>query len=146
VAPDSPSIKEPMDRTFDAVARRFEPVSSAQAAVGPRRIRVLRVIDKLGYGNRLHGPGVMWLNTLNAFREGRCGRHPLRAAHHPRGARTVREERNRAAPPRPRPLLTLDVRTLCRLIREERIDVLHLHGFGASTFGTIAARITGIPR
>ncbi|HET9299853.1 MAG TPA: glycosyltransferase, partial [Candidatus Polarisedimenticolaceae bacterium] len=37
------------------------------------------------------------------------------------------------------------VRTLCRLIREERIDVLHLHGFGASTLGTIAARITGIP-
>ena len=34
-----------MDRTFDVVARRFEPLSSAQAAVAPRRIRVLRVID-----------------------------------------------------------------------------------------------------
>lgn len=134
-----------MDRTFDVVARRFEPLSSPQAAVAPRRIRVLRVMDKLGYGNRLHGPGVMWLNTLSAFRQGRCDVLPcvLRTTPEVR-ARFAKEgiALRHLAHARYSPWT---VRTLCRLIREERIDVLHLHGFGASTFGTIAARITGIP-
>lgn len=41
-----------------------------------------------------------------------------------------------------------DPRTLSdiiRLIKAEQIHILHLHGYGATTFGRIASRMTGIP-
>jgi len=34
---------------------------------------------------------------------------------------------------------------LIRLIRRERIDILHLHGYGACTWGRIAGHLLGIP-
>lgn len=34
---------------------------------------------------------------------------------------------------------------LLRIIREKRIDILHMHGYGATTFGRIAAGMRGIP-
>ena len=34
---------------------------------------------------------------------------------------------------------------LLRIIRTKRIDILHMHGYGATTFGRIAAGIRGIP-
>jgi glycosyltransferase involved in cell wall biosynthesis len=37
------------------------------------------------------------------------------------------------------------VTTLVRLIRAEGIDLLHLHGYGASDFGRVAGLLTGIP-
>lgn len=34
---------------------------------------------------------------------------------------------------------------LVRLIRERKVDIIHLHGYGASNFGRLASRITGVP-
>jgi glycosyltransferase involved in cell wall biosynthesis len=34
---------------------------------------------------------------------------------------------------------------LLRIIREKRIDILHMHGYGATTFGRIVAGMRGIP-
>ena len=34
---------------------------------------------------------------------------------------------------------------LLRIIRRKRIDILHLHGYGATTFGRIAAGMRGLP-
>lgn len=34
---------------------------------------------------------------------------------------------------------------LLRVIREQQIDLLHLHGYGATTFGRIAAALRGLP-
>jgi glycosyltransferase involved in cell wall biosynthesis len=34
---------------------------------------------------------------------------------------------------------------LLRIIDEKRIDILHLHGYGATTFGRLAAALRGIP-
>jgi glycosyltransferase involved in cell wall biosynthesis len=34
---------------------------------------------------------------------------------------------------------------LLKVIRQKRIDILHLHGYGATTFGRIAAGLRGIP-
>jgi glycosyltransferase involved in cell wall biosynthesis len=110
-----------------------------------RRVRVLRVMDKLGHGDRLHGPGRMWLNTLHAFDRNRFDvtacvlrtTPAIRSQFEAEGVALRHLPHGRLSP---RTLLTL-----CRLIREERIDLLHLHGFGATTFGRMAARITGVP-
>jgi len=115
------------------------------AAPASRPVRVLRVIDKLGHGDRLHGPGRMWLNTLNAFHGDRTDviacvlrtTPRIRGQFEEHGVALRHLAHGRFSP--------WTVRTLCRLIREERIDVLHLHGFGATTFGRIAARIMDIP-
>jgi glycosyltransferase involved in cell wall biosynthesis len=34
---------------------------------------------------------------------------------------------------------------LVRIFRKERVDLVHLHGYGASVFGRLAARIIGVP-
>lgn len=34
---------------------------------------------------------------------------------------------------------------LFRILREERIDILHLHGYGACTWGRVAGHVLGIP-
>jgi len=34
--------------------------------------------------------------------------------------------------------------TLVRLIKEEKADIIHLHGYGASNFGLMAAKMTGV--
>lgn len=34
---------------------------------------------------------------------------------------------------------------LVRIIKKERIDLVHLHGYGATDFGRLAARLTGVP-
>ncbi len=39
----------------------------------------------------------------------------------------------------------LNVWTLARLLRRERIDLVHTHGYFASTFARIAARMAGVP-
>lgn len=35
--------------------------------------------------------------------------------------------------------------TLMRLVRKEKINILHLHGYGAWTFGRIVSLLTGVP-
>lgn len=39
----------------------------------------------------------------------------------------------------------LTLTALLKVIRRKRIDILHLHGYGATTFGRIAAGLRGIP-
>ena len=109
-----------------------------------RPLRVLRVIDRLGYGDRLHGAGRVWLNSLPAFNNGRevipCVlRLPasLERRFAQEGIRLRNLKKGRFNP--------LAIATLYRLIRRERVDVLHLEGYGASTFGRIAGILTGTP-
>lgn len=110
-------------------------------------IRVLLACDRLGYdGNRrLHGAGrlmIDWTRSLVAkgvdvttviLREpGTVGRELQEE-----GLPFVFLDRHQ-----------YDPRTLMdfvELIRERRIDVLHLQAFGASTFGRVAAALTGKP-
>lgn len=114
-----------------------------RAPAAARPIRVLHVTDKLGYDGRLHGVG-RWLAAavpaLNArgltasvcvLRESRGLDRWLAA----QDMAVVTLQRGKA-----------DVRTvrdLCRLIRRDRVDVLHLHGHGASAFGRLAGALTG---
>jgi len=36
------------------------------------------------------------------------------------------------------------VNAIASLVRKEKVDILHLHGYGASNFGQMAARLTGV--
>ncbi len=112
----------------------------------PRRpIRVLRVVDRLGYGMQPHGVGRLWLNSLLVFVGTDCDVIPcvlrlsdeLAAQFQQRGIRLHHLKKGRFDPS--------TIWTLCRFIRRERINVLHLEGFGASTFGRIAGALTGTP-
>jgi glycosyltransferase involved in cell wall biosynthesis len=108
-------------------------------------VNVLWVIDHVCYDGTLHGGGRLYWNVVprfdaNLFRIVPC---MLRASN------TIRE----VFATSPIPVRILDkrkfdpttLRTFLRLIREENIHVMHLHCYGASTFGRLASLITGVP-
>jgi glycosyltransferase involved in cell wall biosynthesis len=119
------------------VNRTVEPAQSSVA----RRMRALWLADKLGYEDRIHGLGRYYLTLMPHMQETDVVPAVLRSTDglarefESRGVRLVRLQYGR-----------LDPRTvvgLVRLIRRQRIDLVHLHGLGASTFGRLAARLTG---
>ena len=105
--------------------------------------RVLWVADKLGYGDRLHGLGAYYKQVVPALPTGSVIPAVLRSTDgiagqlRDAGVELLRLEMGK-----------MDPRTLIGLvglIRREGVDVLHLHGYGASTFGRVAARLAGKP-
>jgi glycosyltransferase involved in cell wall biosynthesis len=109
------------------------------------RTNVLWVIDHVCYDGSLHGGGRLYWNVLPCFDANRfqiiaC---MLRASDE------IREIFTKS----PVPVTILDkgkfdpmtLWTLLRLIKKHRIDVVHLHCYGASTFGRLAAVMTGVP-
>jgi glycosyltransferase involved in cell wall biosynthesis len=109
------------------------------------RINVLWVIDHVCYDGSLHGGGRLYWNVVPRFDPQRYHIVPcfLRAS----------ETLRRVFADAPAPVRILEkgkldvttVWTLLRLIRRERIDVMHLHCYGASSFGRIAGLIAGVP-
>jgi glycosyltransferase involved in cell wall biosynthesis len=109
------------------------------------RINVLWAIDHVCYDGALHGGGRLYWNVVPRFdaRSFRIIPCFLRAS------QTVR----RLFADGPVPVRILDkgkydlstLGTFIRLIKRERIDVLHLHCYAASSFGRLAWWITGVP-
>ncbi len=107
-------------------------------------INVLWVIDHVCYDGELHGGGRLYWNVLPQFSD-RYNIVPcmLRASDEVR--RVFRD-----CPVEPRILdkAKFDPATLwtfLQLIRREKIDVMHLHCYAASTFGRLASALTGVP-
>jgi glycosyltransferase involved in cell wall biosynthesis len=121
------------------------PLLQGNVAHNSSRINVLWVIDHVCYDGSLHGGGRLYWNVLPCFDANRfqiiaC---MLRASD------TIREIFTKS----PVPVAILDkgkfdpmtLWTLLRLIKKHRIDVAHLHCYGASTFGRLAGLMTGVP-
>ena len=109
------------------------------------RLNVLWVIDHVCYDGSLHGGGRLYWNVLQHFDDSRVRVVPYLLRATPEIRRVFRDS--------PVPVGILDkgkfdpstLRTFLRLIKEENIHVMHLHCYGASTFGRLASLLTGVP-
>src|SRR4029450_705582 len=114
--------------------------------ISPRRLNILQVCDHLGWeGSRMHGVKRLfgWMIprfdperfrvSLVSLRKKDLSEETLEQL----GVDITYLERGRFDP------LTLPA--LLHVIDRQRIDVLHLHGYGATTFGRMAAAIRRIP-
>jgi glycosyltransferase involved in cell wall biosynthesis len=125
-------------------ARRPAP-ASAIARSSRSRINVLWVIDHVCYDGNLHGGGRLYWNVLPRFDPDEFRIVPCML----RASDTIRS----VFATSPVPVSILDKRkfdpttlsTFLRLIRGEQIHVMHLHCYGASTFGRLAGVLAGIP-
>ncbi len=109
------------------------------------RINVLWIIDHICYDGSLHGGGRLYWNLLPRFDAESCRVVPclLRAD----------DQIRRLFENSPVPVTILDkgkfdpstLTTILRLIRQEDIDVMHLHCYGAAGFGRLAGPIAGVP-
>jgi len=119
--------------------------SSAEKDRSSAPVNVLWVIDHVCYDGNLHGGGRLYWNVVPRFDSRRVRIVPcfLRSS----------EVLRRVFADAPAPVRILEkgkfdittVWTLLRLIRTERIDVMHLHCYGSSSFGRIAGWIAGVP-
>jgi glycosyltransferase involved in cell wall biosynthesis len=108
-------------------------------------INVLWAIDHVCYDGSLHGGGRLYWNLLPRFdsRRVRITACLLRAS----------PEIRRVFADSPFPVRILDkakfdpttLVSFLRLIRDEQIDVMHLHCYAASTFGRMAGVIANVP-
>lgn len=108
-------------------------------------INVLWVIDHVCYDGSLHGGGRLYWNVVPRFDSSRFRIIPCML----RANETIRNVfANSPAPVRILDKAKFDpttIWTFLQLLRDEKIDVMHLHCYGASTFGRVAGLITGIP-
>lgn len=104
---------------------------------------VLWVADKLGYGDRMHGLGTYYREIVPALPVERVIPAVLRSSDG-----LAREFSRNGVELRRLQRGKLDPRTffdLADLIRREKVDLVHLHGFGSSFFGRLAAAATHRP-
>jgi glycosyltransferase involved in cell wall biosynthesis len=113
------------------------------------KIHVLLANDHLGIGNSIHGVGRLFSLWAPRFDSGRfnitiCILRPrdklgerLEEEFRRMGVEIQFFERGKFDP-----FTLLD---FLRVIREKKIDVMHLQAYGASTFGRLAGAIAGIP-
>lgn len=109
------------------------------------RINVLWVIDHVCYDGQLHGGGRLYWNVIPRFDSKRFNIVPCLL----RADKTIRKLfENGPVNVRFLDKGKHDVTTLwtfLKLIRNEKIHVMHLHCYGASTFGRLAGGLTGVP-
>src|SRR5438093_4478265 len=114
--------------------------------MSPRALNVLQVCDHLGWeGSRMHGVKRLfsWMIprfdpsrfkvSLVSLRRKDLSEETLEA----QGVDITYLHRSKFDP--------LTLRDLLAVIDRQEIDILHLHGYGATTFGRLAAALRGIP-
>ena len=126
--------------------RRTRSAGVSAAAGPPRPLNVLQVCDHLGWdGSRMHGVKRLFAWMIPRFDKTRFNVSLVSLR-----KRDVSEETLDA--------LGIDIEylhrskfdpatlpALLKIIDRRQVDVLHLHGYGATTFGRLAGAIRGIP-
>jgi len=109
------------------------------------RINVLWAIDHVCYDGQLHGGGRLYWNVVPRFDSERFNIIPCLL----RADQTIRRLfKNSPAEVKFLDKGKYDLTTLwtfLRLIKKEKINVMHLHCYGASIFGRLASVLTGVP-
>ncbi|MFX0208429.1 MAG: glycosyltransferase family 4 protein [Candidatus Hodarchaeota archaeon] len=108
------------------------------------KINVLITTDKVGYEGNIHGPGRSFFNIVSGINQERFNvipcilrrRDSLKWMFERKGIRVQYIERGEL-----NPLAFFD---LLRLIRDEKIHILHLNGYRSSILGRLAKTITGV--
>jgi glycosyltransferase involved in cell wall biosynthesis len=110
-----------------------------------KKINVLVAADHAGYNGSIAGVGRYLLNTLPKV-DRKCFKMilvilgdtaSLKTAFKKKGLKLIQLNRKKFDP--------FTLFDFVKLIRAERIDILHLHQYGSSNFGRIAGKITGVP-
>lgn len=110
------------------------------------KINVLHICDKFGVqGSNMHGPARLfswWLPRFNRdrFNVRLCGLRKQDIATNTLEDRGIELSALGKGKFDPSTLISL-----IKIIRQEKIHVLHLHGFGSSDFGILSGILTGIP-
>ncbi len=109
-----------------------------------RTIRVLWIVDHLGYTGFMHGAGRYYLNTISHISRDRFAvdlcmlrpRDDLTELFEQRGIGITHLNRGK-----------LDSRTLLdllRMVRAKKVELIHVHGYGSANFGRMAGALLGI--
>ena len=109
------------------------------------RINVLIVSDHVSYNGRIHGVGMFFYNILpcinkDKYRTVLCVLRSKDSSEDFFKAQDITIKYLGKDKFDPTTLISI-----LKIIKEERVDILHLHGYGASNFGRLAALIMGIP-
>jgi glycosyltransferase involved in cell wall biosynthesis len=107
---------------------------------------ILWLVDHLGFGDKIHGAGMYYLNIIPGFDPARFGIH----------LGILRESKNLMEYAAQRNIQRVhtfgtgkyDPSTICKVLaylRREKISLIHTHGYGSNNFGRIAGKIAGIP-
>lgn len=108
-------------------------------------VRVLIANDHLGWGDALHGVGRYLLNITTRFEAARVRAVPVILRPEPRLSQFFAE---RGVAIRCLGRSKNDPRALgdlIRIVREERIEVIHVQGLKSDTLGRLAGHLTGTP-
>lgn len=109
------------------------------------KINVLHVCDKLGRkGSSIHGVSRLFSWWWPLFNKDRFNVGLINLRHHDGASQFLQEKGVKLKSLGKGKFNLLAYRTIVRIIHKEKINLLHLHGYGASNIGIIAARITGI--
>ena len=108
-------------------------------------MNILIAADHAAYKGNIAGIGRYLLNILPLINRTRFklfavilrSATPLKTSFKDHGIRIIGLRRRKFDP--------FTIYDFVKIIREERIDLLHLHQYGASNFGRIAGKITGVP-
>lgn len=109
-------------------------------------INVLHVADKLTLGDSsIHGVTQLFSMWLPRFDETRYNVSLCSLRTRDSGGAYLEEKGIRVFYLNKGKFDPLTLTDLLRLVRKENVHILHLHGYGSTTFGRICANLTGIP-
>jgi len=110
-----------------------------------KRMNVLWLVDHLGYNNAMHGAGMYYLNTIPVFdkRNFNVTLCVFRKEDYLIKFFTDKNINMRILKRgKFSPMTLVDI---LRIAKEEKIQLIHAHGYGAANFGRLAGMIRGIP-